>query len=163
MENLKLPILKPVYFMALCVFALAGMAVHQALRAPRIGIEEFGSGTAPMVVAVALLVLAVFMVIREATGAAPGAEDEAFADQAGGVGPAVVKGGLLAMVLAVYVVLLELTDLPFWVLSMIFLAVAARIIEGKMKKWLLLSLATSGLMAITIQVVFTQFLHVDLP
>ena len=158
-----MPALKSVHPMSLCVLVLAGMAIHQAIRAPSIGAEGFGSGTAPMAVAVALIVLAIAMIFEGESDDDPAAETNAEPKPAADAESPVVKGALLAVTLIVYVALLEVTDLSFWILSLIFLAVAARIIEGQLRKWLLLSLATSAFLAIAIEVVFTQFLHIDLP
>lgn len=159
-----MPSLKAVHLMALCVLVLAGMAIHQAMRAPSIRAEGFGSGTAPMAVAVALVVLALIMVFQGQSR-----DDLAAEKTDAGAKPTVdggfrfVKGALLAVAMIAYIGLLEVTDLSFWVLSLIFLAVAARIIEGQLRKWLPLSLATSAFLAIAIEVVFTQFLRIDLP
>lgn len=148
--------------MALCVFMLSGMAIHQAMRAPSIGADSFGSGTAPMFVAIILITLAFAAVVEDALGRRSAAKDAANANVEIGPSP-FVKGTLLAATLVTYLTLLETTSIAFWVLSMVFMAIAARIIEGQLHRWLKLSLVTSAVLAISIELVFAQFLYVELP
>lgn len=148
--------------MALCVFMLSGMAIHQAMRAPSIGADSFGSGTAPMFVAIILITLAFAAVVEDALGRRRAAKDAANANAEIRSSP-FVKGTLLAATLVTYLTLLETTNIAFWVLSMVFMAIAARIIEGQLHRWLKLSLLTSAVLAISIELVFAQFLYVELP
>ena len=154
--------IKSIHLMALCVLVLSGLAIHQAMKAPSIGADSFGSGTAPMFVALILIALAIAAVVEDASGHRRAAEDAAIAISETGSSP-FVKGTLLAAALVVYVTLLETTNIAFWVLSLVFMAIAARIIEGQLHIWLKLSLVTSAVLAISIELVFAQFLHVDLP
>lgn len=149
--------------MALCVLVLAVMALHQSMRAPSIGAESFGSGTAPMAVAVALIVLTIIMVFQDRAVNRSAVEKNIVVKSSIQTLPPLAKGGLLAATLTTYVALLEATKIPFWVASFIFLAAAARIIEGRFKTWLRLSLVTAVSLAIAIELVFTQLLHIDLP
>lgn len=151
--------------MGLFVFVIAGIAINQALSAPGIGIDSFGSGTAPMGVAIALVFLAAIMVFQEirsskkdGEGASANLEPLDLAAV-----PAFLKGILLAGALASYVILLEITDIPFWFVTVIFLAISAWIIEGHLRKWLVPSIITSLVLAASIEIIFTRILLISLP
>ena len=149
----------PVYLMSICVLIFSSMAIHQALHAPSISAEFFGSGRAPMAVAIFLILLTLIMLIQEFLVNDISSDRETRIKGAS----TAVKGTVLALALISYVAMLEITNIPFWALTFGFLVTGGRIIAWRLREWLVLSLVTSALLAIFIEFTFSRFLLISLP
>ena len=150
------------------VVLLAGLAIQQAANAPALAFDSFGSATIPYFVAISLLVLVALMVFEELTLGEGLAKPDRGPAETGANAPAPrwSVGSRTALSLAafiVYVVLLDLTDIPFWVATLIFTYIGSRLLEGGTGRGRIASLVVAALVAVGTQVVFTEFLLIDLP
>lgn len=163
--------IKATLVMAAVVIALSLLAIQQGGVAPEKSVDKFGSGTAPMAIAICLIVLSIIIVAEAFAHRGKGLNDIPPAvHEAGPAGPAVpywqrsaFKGAGTIVLFLVFVVLLDRTRVPFWSLTSAFLFLASRVIEGNLRWWLVLSFFLSLGLGVTLDVVLTRFLVIELP
>ncbi|MCD1636453.1 tripartite tricarboxylate transporter TctB family protein [Martelella mediterranea] len=162
---------RSIWAMAIVVIGLSAMAIQQAGVAPDISVDQFGSGTAPLAVAVSLIILSVFMVVEAWLKRANEFEDLPIVNpealKARRAKPymqhGIFKGTGTIGLFLIFVVLLEATRAPFWLLTAVFLFLASRVIEGSLRQWLILSLLLSLGLGVALDVIFARFLLIELP
>jgi hypothetical protein len=59
--------------------------------------------------------------------------------------------------------ILEQTSVPFWLLTSCFLLLASRIVEGDLRRWLIISIMLSLGLGLALEMIFTRFLLIELP
>ncbi len=166
MDNIKTTLA-----MAIIVIGLSLLAIQQAGVAPEISVDEFGAGTAPMAIAVCLIILSVIIVIeayvqrgRDIAYVPPvDLDTEPTQTRVPFWQRGVFKGAGTIGLFLIFVALLEMTGVPFWLLTAAFLFLASRVIEGSVRRWLLLSLLMSLGLGVALDVIFARFLLIELP
>lgn len=162
---------KATLVMGFFVIVISGLAIQQAGIAPKIAVDKFGSGTAPMAVAICLIILAIIVVVEDYV-ADRKIRDDRSPDEAEhsrldthtsfwqsnrfkGVGSI---GAFF-----IYVMILEQTSVSFWLLTSCFLLLASRIVEGDLRRWLIISILLSLGLGLALEMIFTRFLLIELP
>ena len=153
------------YVMAGVVFILALLAIEQASQAPAVSFDSLGSATVPYMVAAALLLLSCLMVLEELMSA------KLPADEAGNVSamarqlgmPIVLRTTICLIAFVAYVTALHLTAVPFWTVTLPFVYLCSRVLEGGAGHGRLASLILACIVAVGVQWTFTGLLLIDLP
>ena len=152
----------------ICV--LAAIAIEQASKAPDIAFDVLGSGTVPMFVAVSLIVLVALMMIEEFAFGGPDIEgSDTFATEQSKAevsSPRWSTGTRTTASLVVflcYLLALDFTHVPFWIATFFATYLCSRILEGGRGRGHITSLIIAAIVAVGIEVIFTNFLLIDLP
>ena len=154
----------------LVVCLLAGISIQQAGIAPNIAFDVLGSGTVPMFVAVILLVLVALMFIEEFVFGGPRIEFyeegeivEPSSDQVEPRWNANFRTFLILVVFIAYLFALDFLSVPFWAATFIATYISSRILEGGLGRGRITSLVVAAVIAGGIDIIFTNFLLIDLP
>jgi len=153
----------------ICVLCVIG--IQQASLAPEIAFDILGSATVPRFVSVALLILVVLMLVEEFVFDGPStddAEDET-SDSPEEIVTILPQWGegyrtfANLIVFILYLLSLEYTPVPFWLATFVSIYLCSRILEGGLGRGQKASLIIAIIIAGSIDVIFTNFLLIDLP
>lgn len=156
---------------AIVICALSALAIQQADLAPDIAFDILGSGTVPRFVAISLLVLVVLMLVEEFVFDGPrveSVEDETSnpPEESVKIAPRWSEGYRTfscLIVFFVYLLSLEYTPVPFWLATFMSTYLTSRILEGGLGRGRMASLIIAMLVACGVDLVFTNYLLIDLP
>jgi hypothetical protein len=156
---------------AFIVCGLSAIALQQAEFAPDIAFDILGSATVPQFVAYSLLILVALMLIEEFGFGGPRIEfiEDDSSENSSEKDTVVQRwsagyrtfAGLI--VFLSYLLALEYTPIPFWLATFISTYLSSRILEGGLGRGKITSLIIAAIIAGGVEVIFTQFLLIDLP
>ena len=158
--------------MAGIVALISVLALHQAARAPAPGFDSLGSAAVPYFIAICLIILTGLMLLEEFTSRSddlplsapePAQPSQGQAEASRRSWPIEVRTGTGFGLFIIYALTLNLTPVPYWAATFVFAYSCSRILEGGSGRFQRTSLIVAAVLAVSIEVIFTRFLLIDLP